>query len=104
MKCSTSTATFLIAVLALLYGPPVVDAQEQQLLRGGGDSIKAGDITNSRKLQALPNGSQKCIAGSPAKHTEVVWGETNTRNAPGGTKCCQSSKDPDRIVRCQVPL
>ena len=64
---------------------PIVDAQEQQLLRGGGDSIKAGHITNSRKLQALPNGSKKCIAGNPAKRTGVVWGETNTRDASGGT-------------------
>ena len=71
---------------------PVVDAQEQQLLRGGGDSIKAGHITNSRKLQALPNGSKKCIAGNPAKRTGFVWGETNTRDAPGGTRCFQSSK------------
>ena len=99
MKFSTSTATFLVAALALLQGPPVVDAQdEQKLLRGGRDNIKARDATNSRNLQAPTNGSQKCVVGSPAKYTEVVWGNTYTRDAPGGTKCCQSPRDPDRIV------
>ena len=79
MKFSTSTATFLVAALALLQGPPVVDAQdEQKLLRGGGDNIEAGDTTNSRNL-ALTNGSQKCIAGSPTKYHEVVWSDTITR-------------------------
>lgn len=75
MKFSTSTATFLVAALAL-------NAQKQKILRGGGDNIEAGDITNSRKLQAVTNGSQKCIACSPAKYIEIVWGKTNTRDAP----------------------
>lgn len=99
MKFST-TATFLVAALALLQGPPVVDAQdEQKLLRGGRENIKARDAPrNSRNLQAPTNGSQKCVVGSPAKFTEVVWGNTYTRDAPGGTKCCQSPRDPDRIV------
>ena len=97
MKFSTSTTTFLVAALALLQGHPVVDALEQKLLRGGGDNIEAGDTTNSRNL-ALTNGSQKCIAGSPTKYHEVVWSDTITRDVPGGTKCCQSPRDPDRIV------
>jgi len=99
MKFSTSTATLLVAALALLQGPPVVDAQdEQKLLRGGGDNINPRNATNSRNLQAPTNGSQKCVVDSPSKYIEVVWGNTYTRDAPSGTKCCQSPRDPDRII------